>query len=120
MRDQHALAEDEIQNNEHDSRNTQQPANEILTHDELLSDAYCRWVHDAGHEQHGQLGTAHPKEIDFALVSNAQDAHARDGGAPGIFMQGYTESSLVAMQKSWLNIIGTMLRAISSHHFYRG
>jgi hypothetical protein len=37
-----------------------------------------------------------------------QVTHAREGGAPGIFTQGYTESSLVAMQKSWLNIIGTM------------
>jgi hypothetical protein len=39
-------------------------------------------------------------EIDLMPVSTVQVAHAREGGAPGIFMQGYTESSLVAMQNS--------------------
>ena len=54
------------------------------------------------------------------LVSAAQGAHGKGRGAPAILMQGYTESSLVAMQKFWLNVIRAGTAGDPSHHFYRG
>ncbi len=69
-------AKDEVQDDEDDSRNTQQPTDEILTHDELLSHACERWFHDAAHASPRPLVNTRPRRnCSIACFTGARHTH---------------------------------------------